>query len=295
MYKESKKNMILLLIVLLVGFAISGGTYAYLSYSINVTNGTFSGMTECFNIDYNINNQDGSTNITGTLFPSSTPSSGLNGRVGLKISDSCNIYGTGALKLHINSETDQNLTIPVQESYCISRKTLEKIDGITTKEACIAENVKGRWMDYTANYCENPNTLERLVDYTTQSDCTSHNGSWKTWSNSISPLKYAVYYNNTDTLANLPVSVGYINTNDIGKDVNIYNNFSVTNSQDYYYIYIWVDGYLTDNSINNLPFSGNITASITQNNTDINNAYTVTFDAHLRDGMGRICLMKKKY
>ncbi|MBR7041927.1 MAG: hypothetical protein IKI04_00335, partial [Bacilli bacterium] len=131
--------------------------------------------------------------------------------------------------------------------------TLEALTEYTTESACTTAG--GRWRDYGGAYCENPNTLERLPDYTTESDCNSHSG---TWTSGGSPLKYAVF-NSTEVNAT-PVSVGKINTTDIGKDVTIYNNFTITSTQTYYYIYIWLDGYLTDNSHTSLPFVGTINA-----------------------------------
>ena len=129
-----KKNTILLIVVLLMGLAIIGGTFAYFTYGFNATNGNYISQTECFNIIY-----DNGNDITGTLFPSSGPLKGLNGSVSLKISDSCKIYGTATLKLHVDNSVDEDITKNVS-SYCISRKTLEKIDGISTKEACTTAN-----------------------------------------------------------------------------------------------------------------------------------------------------------
>ena len=101
---------------------------------------------------------------------------GLNGRVGLQIDNTCTLYGTGTLKLHINSETDTKLMTPAT-SYCENRKTMEPISGITTEEACHSEEVNGRWRGYSDPYCEDAATLKRLPDYTTSSACTSHNGT----------------------------------------------------------------------------------------------------------------------
>lgn len=266
-----KKNIILSIVVLLIGLFVVGGTYAWLTATMEVTDGNYAISSDCFLIDYNIDNDDGnSQNITGTLFPSANASKGLNGRVGLKINNSCNVYGTGTIKLHVDSSVDSKLTTGIS-SYCESKKTLEKIDGINTKEAC--DNANGNWMGYSDSYCENPNTLERIKEYTTQSDCESNSGSWISGG---SPLKYAVY--NINDTSQTPISVGHITSSDIGHDVVLKENIIVTDSQEYYYIYIWLDGNMTDNTFANISFSGTIIANAIQNNDAKNDSITLTFD-----------------
>lgn len=267
-----KKNIILSIVVLLIGLFVVGGTYAWLTGTLTVNNGNYTAMSDCFLIDYNINNSDNTQDITGTLFPTSNASKGLNGRVGLKVNSSCNTYGTGTIKLHVDNTTNSILTTPIA-SYCESKKTLQKIDGISTKETCTAAN--GIWRGYGDSYCENPNTLERIIEYTTQSDCESNGGSWTTGG---SPLKYALYYN--EYVLGTPISVGHISSSDIGHDITLKDDIVITDSQDYYYIYVWLDGYMTDNTFSNLSFSGSISASAIQNNEANANAYTVTFDAN---------------
>lgn len=388
-----KKNIVLSIIVIFMGLAIAGGTFAWLTGTLNVTNGNYTASSDCFLIDYNTseleNNigtnlfsnlttsgvgitklDDGSINvdrrqissgdtyqimalnsnkvsgghyvvgfnvsgleegqvavfgiyvsgsgivgkktlvngynalffesqnttnlitldeyesdstndfninisgfivyiqsqdITGTMFPTSSPSRGLNGSVGLKVNSSCSTYGTGTIKLHVDSTTSSTLTTPIA-SYCESKKTLQKIDGISTKSAC--ETANGIWRGYGDSYCENPDTLERITTYTTQSDCESNGGSWQTGG---SPLKYAVY--NSDDITQNPVSVGHINTSDIGHDITLKDDIVISEVQKYYYIYIWLDGYMTDNSFSNLPFSGSISASAIQDNGRVPSGY----------------------
>ncbi len=250
--------------VLLIGLSLAGGTYAYLTMAASVTNGNYNTQTTCFNIDYNINNEGSGQDITGTLFPSSGPSGGLSGRVGLKVNASCGLNGLGTLKLHINSTTSSSLMTSAS-SYCQDRKTLEPISGITTESACTTAG--GRWRGYGDAYCESNATLERLTTPTDSESCTSAGGTWKTGG---SPLKYAVYDNNAGT--GVPLSKGYIESTDINTDKVIYDNFVIDTNQKYYYIFIWIDGYLVDNAINNLPFSGKINASAEQ--TNIKYVYT---------------------
>ena len=263
------RKIIYTLWILTILFTMLGGTFAYLSNNLNVTNGAYSLDSHCFNVDYNINNVDGSQDITGTLFPSSTHNKGLSGRVSMKINSSCDMNGMGELKLHINSTTSSKLTTSAT-SYCENKSTLEAISGITTKLAC--NTAGGRWQGYGDYYCESNTTLERLAQYNNELNCTGNGGTWKSGG---SPLKYAVYNNESGNGS--PLSVGYITSSDIGNDKTIYNDFVVTGNQDYYYIFIWLDGYLTDSTYTNLPFSGYITANAMQVQND---TYTITFDVN---------------
>ena len=258
MNNPRSKKILIIFAIAFIGLSLVGSTYAYLTMSLNVNNGTYNNVTtHCFGVTYNAQNIDGSTDITGTLFPSGTSKKGLTGRVGFSSDPTCSLTGLGTINLNIANGTSSTLTTPAS-SYCESRSTLEPIPEYTTEAACTTAGE--RWRGYGDSYCENPNTLERLEDYTSQSDCTSNGGNWTSGG---SPLKYAVY-TSTDTNAT-PVSVGRINTSDIGNTVTIYNNFAVINTMSYYYIYIWLDGYLTDNTYTNLPFSATISASVSQN------------------------------
>ena len=148
------------------------------------------------------------------------------------------------------------LTTPAT-SYCQDRSTLEPISGISTQEACTTAG--GRWQGYGDNYCESNATYERLTDYSDSSSCASHSG---TWTSGGSPLKYAVYDNATGT--GTPLSKGKILSTDIANDITVYSNFSIDKTQKYYYIFIWLDGYLTDDNHTDLPFSGQVNASAIQ-------------------------------
>ena len=214
-----KKNIILSVVVVLVGIMLVGGTYAYLSLAVNVTNKVVNGSTTCFNIDYLDTNQ-----ITGTLFPSANHTKGISGKVSLKVNSACDLDGVGNIYIHANSGTSTKFT--------------------TTAAA----------------HCENPNTLQTLTQYTTSSTCTSNSGIWVTTG---TPLKYAVF-NNSTGIGN-PLDVGYINA--IGSDIAVYKTFIVTKTQKDYYIFLWLDGYLTDNTYTNLPFNGYVKADAIQART----------------------------
>lgn len=194
--------------------------------------------------------------ITGTMFPSASPNKGLNGRVGFKANSTCNVPGTGSLNLHVNSGFDTKI-LTVATSYCYDKYTGDRYTEYTTESACTTAGYK--WKEYPTNWCENKNTLEMLREYTDSSTCTSNNGIWRT---SGSPLKYAIYNNATGT--GTPLSVGNITTSDVGHDIVIANNLDVTSTQQYYYIFIWLDGYLTDDTYVDLPFSGYINATVVQ-------------------------------
>lgn len=260
------RKIVYVLLILTVLFTLIGGTFAYLNFTFEATNSNYVSETHCFQIDYTINNENSGQDITGTLFPSANPTGGLNGRVGLKTNNNCELNGIGTLKLHINDSIDSTsftkLTTKAS-SYCRSRKTGEAVN-LSESECTEAGN---RWIDIPTSYCENTNTLEYMKDYTTSSDCTSNGGTWVT---NGSPLKYAVY-NNVDLTT--PVSVGHIISTDRGTDMTIFDNFMVISEQKYYHIYIWLDGNLTDNTFEELPFSGYILSSVTQNNRSVPTEY----------------------
>jgi len=154
-----KKNILLSVIVIVLGLSVVGGTYAFLTYAIDVTNGSYAYNTACFDIEYDITNKDGTSDITGTLIPSSTVKRGLSGNVSLGIKSGCNVYGVGNIYLNITN----------------SNSTLTK-----------AVNA----------HCENITTLETMFEYTTEGDCTSQtNGIWVT---DGTALKYAVYKESKD-------------------------------------------------------------------------------------------------
>ena len=250
------KSILLVIAIVLVGLSLVGGTYAYLTMAASVTNGNYNTTTTCFNIDYNISNEGSGQDITGTLFPSSGPSGGLSGRVGIKVNAACSTRGIGTLKLHINSTTSSSLMTSAS-SYCQNRKTLEPIANITTEADCTTAG--GRWRGYGDSFCENSVTLQRMTDYTTENACTGAGGTWKTGG---SPLKYAVYDNNAAT--GIPLSKGYITSTDINTDKTIYTDFIIDSNQQYFYIFIWLDGYLVDNAVNDLPFGGYVKAEANQ-------------------------------
>ncbi len=226
--KNIKKNTFLIVLILLIGLAIAGGTYAYLNLTANVTNGTYNLTSTCFLVDYTDNTQT----ITGTLFPSVGPNKGLTGSVSMNVNSSCLVLGKGTLYLHTNSGTATKLGDVVDE------------------------------------HCENANTLLTMPDYTTSNTCTTNGGTWVT---NGTALKYAVYDN--DTFTGNPLATGYFTSSMIGTDTAIYSNFDVMHTAKTYYIYLWLDGYVSDNTYTDLTFDGHIKAGATQSEISVPSGY----------------------
>lgn len=218
--KKYGKSIFLIVLILLLGLVVVGGTYAWLSITANVTNATYMANSDCFLIDYTDNTQT----ITGTMFPSINHTRGLKGSVGLKINASCNVFGTGSIYVHINS-------------------------GTSNKFGTVA-----------SAHCENSATLETLDNYTASSACSSGGGSWIT---NGTVLKYAVFDNSGGT--GTPLRVGYFDSSKIGQDMLLYDGFQINKTQKTFYIFFWLDGYITDNTYTNLSFDGYIVARATQN------------------------------
>ena len=115
-------------------------------------------------------------------------------------------------------------------------------------------------------HCENTLTYVTLPEYKTSSDCTSHGGTWRTGG----ALKFALYDNNT--FIGAPLVAGSFNNPFIGFDIPGYSGIPITSTTKTIYIYIWLDGYITDNTYVNLPFDAYIWASAVQNENDTVNS-----------------------
>lgn len=216
------KNIYLIIGIIVFVLLIIGGTYAYMTLAVNVTNGSYVVDTTCFDIDYDVTNDDGTLPISGDMFPSGGPVGGLSGKVSLKINDNCSVEGVGTIMLNV-------------------------------------VDVSNTFIQTVAEHCENSVTLSTMTDFTTSSDCTAQtNGIWVT---NGSALKYAVYDTNSVTNNTVPLSVGYVNKTG---SIDIYDNFSITESSVTYYVYIWLDGNLSDNSYAGLSFDGNVSVSALQ-------------------------------
>ena len=110
-------------------------------------------------------------------------------------------------------------------------------------------------------------TIVTLPEYTTGSACNTNGGIWFS---GATPLRFLIYDNNTFT--GTPLAKGYFYNELIGNDVPLYSGVDVTSTAKTFYIYIWLDGYTTDNTYVNLPFDAYIWASAVQNENDtVNN------------------------
>ena len=60
--KEKNVKILIIVSIAIIGISIIGGTYAYLTMGVNVTNGTYNNVgTYCLDINYSINNVDTSS------------------------------------------------------------------------------------------------------------------------------------------------------------------------------------------------------------------------------------------
>ena len=270
---KNKKQITTLLVVTIFLFIliVAGVTYSFVANSFTVSNNVYNTLTHCLFAEYGIGNGNNTQDIAGALLPSITASGGLSGRVSMKISNECDLTGTGALKLHIDSTVSQEL-LQRPQSYCSNRKTGAILSEYTTESACTTGSVLNKWNNYGEPYCENPGTLQRMTAYSDKSSCTANNGVWV---NGRSALKYAVYDNAGAT--GTPLSVGEIYQKDIGQDVIIYSNFTVDSTLRYYYIFIWLDGYLIGDTAQGVNFSGQISASVYQQGSTIEPARETLF------------------
>ena len=235
------KRLLLTILVIFLGLGIAGGTYAILSVLLSTTNGSYAKKIECFDINYSITNDDNTTtqlggNFDGTLFPTSSASSGISGRVSMSVASSCSVTGTATLYLNVSTATSTAL-LTTTSAHCEDSTTLE-----------------------TKTYYASTSTskYETLL-YDNSSDCTTAGGTWVTTGSAI---KYAVYTNSSATGS--PVAKGYITDSYRGASTPIYTGFTVNNTALNLYVFVWMDGYLTDNTYTSLPFDGYIHATITQ-------------------------------
>ena len=201
-----KKSILMAIVIFMIGLLITGGTYAYLTIAVTVTNGNYVTNTHCFGVTY----QNDDTSITGTLFPSGDAYGGITDWVSATADATCGLTGKGTLKIHVNSAS-------------------------TVLTGTVAA------------HCENENTLETQNSYTNQADCTAVSGN--KWVTDGTALKYAVF--SGDDL----YSSGYIKSTDIGNDIIVHDNFSVTTTSKKFDVYVWLDGYLSDENYYDLDFS----------------------------------------
>ena len=278
--KLNNKNKKILIFGIILGVVlIAGGTYAFLTMALNVQNGNVNGKLECFQIDYDacnlwdvngdgvINEDDG--NALGTCAITSGCVEGyiyhdLNGDGIINSLDA--VMFTTCLKKLKNHFDLIGTLFPSTEitgglfgSLAMGVNSACNITGTGTIYLHVGTESSVTLLRKTDGHCENPTTLETLTSYTSSNECLTDGNKWVT---DGSALKYAVYDNAAGT--GVPLSVGYITGGDIGEDIPLYTGFDVNSTNNRYYMFIWLDGNLTNEDYEDLPFSGYIHASVVQ-------------------------------
>lgn len=147
------------------------------------------------------------------------------------------------------------------------------VNGYGTLNLNILSNTSTKFSDVVSAHCENPLTLETLNDYNTSSDCTTNGGIWV---ENGTALKYVLYED--DNIYGTPLAKGYVTSSMIGSVTQIYDNFLVNSAERTFYIYLWLDGYLSDNTYTNLPFDASISANgVQRNNVMLSNYSPVSY------------------
>ena len=228
-FLENKK-IFWVIVVVVMAFLVVGGTYAYLTATVGVNNGNYNYAVECFMIDYDITND-------GVMNSGSDETTNIEGTLFQSMAPVGGLTGKVSLKL---------------KDECT-------VTGIGTLYIHVGNEVSPGLVKTVSSHCEDNKVLQTQKDYTSESACTSVFGN--RWVSDGSALKYAVYASGDLTE---PLSVGYINTDSIGTDLEIYTGFDVDHTQLSFDVYIWLDGYLADNSYISLPFSGYIHALVMQ-------------------------------
>lgn len=281
---NNKNKKILIFGIILGAVLIAGGTYAFLTMALNVQNGNINGKLECFQINYNACNLwdvngDGviDTNDADAFQQCLADAENyilhdLNGDGTINGKDvtsfrRCldNIENPGTW----NTEAAGNLggiLFPSTEitgglfgSLAMGVNSACNVTGTGTIYLHVGTESSVTLLRKTDGHCENPTTLETLTSYTSSNECLTDGNMWVT---DGSALKYAVYDNAAGT--GVPISVGYITGGDIGEDISLYTGFDVNSTNNRYYMFIWLDGNLTNEDYEDLPFSGYIHASVVQ-------------------------------
>lgn len=280
--KLNNKNKKILIFGIILGVVlIAGGTYAFLTMALNVQNGNVNGKLECFQINYNACNL---WDVNGDGVIDTNDSAALNDYFNGTVNENYiyrDLNGDGAINnldatlfsdclngtQTNNSVGDLRGTLfPSTEitgglfgSLAMGVNSVCNITGTGTIYLHVGTESSVTLLRKTDGHCENPTTLETLTSYTSSNECLTDGNKWVT---DGSALKYAVYDNAMGT--GVPLSVGYITGGDIGEDISLYTGFDVNSTNNRYYMFIWLDGNLTNEDYEDLPFSGYIHASVVQ-------------------------------
>lgn len=280
--KLNNKNKKILIFGIILGVVlIAGGTYAFLTMALNVQNGNVNGKLECFQINYNACNL---WDVNGDGVIDTNDSAALNDYFNGTVNENYiyrDINGDGAINNLdatlfsdcLNGTQTNNSVGDLRGTLFPSTEITGGLFGSLAMGVNSACNITGTGTIYlhvgtessvtllrkTDGHCENPTTLETLTSYTSSNECLTDGNKWVT---DGSALKYAVYDNAMGT--GVPLSVGYITGGDIGEDISLYTGFDVNSTNNRYYMFIWLDGNLTNEDYEDLPFSGYIHASVVQ-------------------------------
>lgn len=280
--KLNNKNKKILIFGIILGVVlIAGGTYAFLTIALNVQNGNVNGKLECFQINYNACNL---WDVNGDGVIDTNDSAALNDYFNGTVNENYiyrDLNGDGAINNLdatlfsdcLNGTQTNNSVGDLRGTLFPSTEITGGLFGSLAMGVNSACNITGTGTIYlhvgtessvtllrkTDGHCENPTTLETLTSYTSSNECLADGNKWVT---DGSALKYAVYDNAMGT--GVPLSVGYITGGDIGEDISLYTGFDVNSTNNRYYMFIWLDGNLTNEDYEDLPFSGYIHASVVQ-------------------------------
>ena len=280
--KLNNKNKKILIFGIILGVVlIAGGTYAFLTMALNVQNGNVNGKLECFQINYNACNL---WDVNGDGVIDTNDSAALNDYFNGTVNENYiyrDLNGDGAINnLDVTLFSDclngtqtnnsvgdlRGILFPSTEitgglfgSLAMGVNSACNITGTGTIYLHVGTESSVTLLRKTDGHCENPTTLETLTSYTSSNECLTDGNKWVT---DGSALKYAVYDNAMGT--GVPLSVGYITGGDIGEDISLYTGFDVNSTNNRYYMFIWLDGNLTNEDYEDLPFSGYIHASVVQ-------------------------------
>ncbi len=280
--KLNNKNKKILIFGIILGVVlIAGGTYAFLTMALNVQNGNVNGKLECFQINYNACNL---WDVNGDGVIDTNDSAALNDYFNGTVNENYiyrDLNGDGAINNLdatlfsdcLNGTQTNNSVGDLRGTLFPSTEITGGLFGSLAMGVNSACNITGTGTIYlhvgtessvtllrkTDGHCENPTTLEALTSYTSSNECLTDGNKWVT---DGSALKYAVYDNAMGT--GVPLSVGYITGGDIGEDISLYTGFDVNSTNNRYYMFIWLDGNLTNEDYEDLPFSGYIHASVVQ-------------------------------
>lgn len=280
--KLNNKNKKILIFGIILGVVlIAGGTYAFLTMALNVQNGNVNGKLECFQINYNACNL---WDVNGDGVIDTNDSAALNDYFNGTVNENYiyrDLNGDGAINNLdatlfsdcLNGTQTNNSVGDLRGTLFPSTEITGGLFGSLAMGVNSACNITGTGTIYlhvgtessvtllrkTDGHCESPTTLETLTSYTSSNECLTDGNKWVT---DGSALKYAVYDNAMGT--GVPLSVGYITGGDIGEDISLYTGFDVNSTNNRYYMFIWLDGNLTNEDYEDLPFSGYIHASVVQ-------------------------------